>query len=115
MLIHQLLILLMKIKNKYNYVTIENLFNIMADFRMVKEAWEVENIVKAIDITKDGIYNMMRNSRAGMMEYQIESYFDFALKQHGVKDFAFKTIAASGKNATVCIIQIIIQKQKMET
>lgn len=36
-----------------------------------------------------------------MMEYQIESYFDFALKQHGVKDFAFKTIAASGKNATV--------------
>lgn len=24
----------------------------MADFRMVKEAWEVENIVKAIDITK---------------------------------------------------------------
>ena len=90
-----------EIKNKYNYVTIENLFNIMADFRMVKEAWEVENIVKSIDITKDGIYNMMRNSRAGMMEYQIESYFDFALKQHGVKDFAFKTIAASGKNATV--------------
>ena len=78
-----------EIKNKYNYVTIENLFNIMADFRMVKEAWEVENIVKAIDITKDGIYNMMRNSKAGMMEYQIESYFDFALKQHGVKDFAF--------------------------
>ena len=90
-----------EIKNKYNYVTIENLFNIMADFRMVKEAWEVENIVKAIDITKDGIYNMMRNSKAGMMEYQIESYFDFALKQRGVKDFAFKTIAASGKNATV--------------
>lgn len=90
-----------KISNKYSYITIENLFNIMADFRMVKESWEVENIVKAIDITKDGIYNMMRNSKAGMMEYQIESYFDFALKQHGVKDFAFKTIAASGKNATV--------------
>ncbi len=41
-----------EIKNKYNYVTIENLFNIMADFRMVKEAWEVENIVKAIDGTE---------------------------------------------------------------
>ncbi len=89
------------IKNKYPYITIENLFNIMADFRMVKEDWEVDNIVKAIHITKDGIYNMMKHSKAGMMEYQIESYFDFTLKQNGVKDFAFKSIAASGKNATV--------------
>lgn len=89
------------ILKKYAYLNIENLFNIMADFRMVKEKWEVENIVKAIEITKDGIYNMMKNSASGMMEYQIESYFDFALKQRGVKDFAFKSIAASGKNATV--------------
>ena len=33
------------------------------------------------------------------MHYELEAYFDFYLKQHGVKDFAFKTIAASGKNA----------------
>jgi Xaa-Pro aminopeptidase len=35
------------------------------------------------------------------MEYELEAYFDFTLKSCGVKDFAFKTIAASGKNATI--------------
>src|SRR3712207_7367619 len=36
-----------------------------------------------------------------MMEYEIEAYFDYVLTSEGVRDKAFKTIAASGKNATV--------------
>lgn len=44
---------------------------------------------------------MMRNAKPGMAEYEIEAYFDFELKRRGVKDFAFKSIAASGINASV--------------
>ena len=68
---------------------------------MIKEDCEIEKIEKAIDITKKGIYAMMSNSKSGMMEYEIEAYFDFELKRNGVKDYAFKSIAASGKNGTV--------------
>ncbi len=89
-----------KIKNNYPYINFINAHNIIAEFRMLKEPCEVEKIKKAINITKKGIYSMMSNSKAGMMEYEIEAYFDFELKKNGVKDFAFKSIAASGKNGT---------------
>jgi Xaa-Pro aminopeptidase len=36
-----------------------------------------------------------------MMEYEVEANFDYVLKCFGVTDYAFKTIAASGVNATV--------------
>ncbi|WP_291636688.1 M24 family metallopeptidase [Clostridium sp.] len=43
----------------------------------------------------------MKNSKAGMREYELEAYFDFTLKSNGVTDFAFHTIAACGKNAII--------------
>lgn len=90
-----------RIAENYPYVDFRNVHNTIAELRMIKSKYEVENIKKAIDITGKGIYSMMSHSRAGMMEYEIEAYFDFELKKNGVKDFAFKSIAASGKNATV--------------
>ena len=56
---------------------------------------------KAIEITQEGIENMIDNIKPGMMEYEIEAYFDFTLKKNGIYEKAFKTIAASGKNATI--------------
>lgn len=90
-----------RISKNYPYIKFINVHNTIAEFRMIKEECEIEKIEKAIDITKKGIYAMMENSKAGMMEYEIEAYFDFELKRSGVKDFAFKSIAASGKNGTV--------------
>lgn len=90
-----------RINKNYPYIKFINVHNIIAEFRMIKENCEIEKIEKAINITKKGIYAMMANSKAGMMEYEIEAYFDFELKRNGVKDFAFKSIAASGKNGTV--------------
>lgn len=90
-----------RISKNYPYIKFINVHNTIAEFRMIKENCEIEKIEKAIDITKKGIYAMMENSKAGMMEYEIEAYFDFELKKNGVKDFAFKSIAASGKNGTV--------------
>ncbi len=90
-----------KIKKNYPYIRLVNVYSIIAEFRMIKEKCEIENIEKAINITQKGIYAMMKNSKPGMWEYEIEAYFDFELKRNGVKDFAFKSIAASGKNGTV--------------
>lgn len=90
-----------RINKQYPGLKICDLHNILAKMRQIKKPIEVEKIEKAISITEKGIKSMMRNAEAGMYEYEIEAYFDFELKKAGVKDFAFKSIAASGKNATV--------------
>lgn len=90
-----------ELREKYPYVKIENIYKGISDLRTIKSKEEVELIKKAIDITKEGIYNMMKNIKPNMMEYEVEAYFDFSLKKNGVTDYAFETIAAAGKNATV--------------
>lgn len=90
-----------KIKENYPYVNIKNAYNIIGNLRLLKEDFEIENIKKAINITKDGIENILKNAKPNMMEYELEAYFDFELKKNGVKQKAFSTILASGKNATV--------------
>lgn len=89
------------ITTKYPYIIIKNAFPLISDLRTYKTNEEIENMRTAIEITKDGVRNIMKNAKPGMMEYELQAYFDFTLKSRGVIDFAFNTIAASGKNATV--------------
>jgi Xaa-Pro aminopeptidase len=90
-----------RLKASYPYIAIKNLHYILAELRSVKQEYEVDNIRSAIDITGRGVYNMLRNCRPDMYEYELEAYFDFELKRSGVRDFAFKSIVAGGENATV--------------
>ncbi len=92
---------LKEIKEKYYNITIKNGYRLISELRLIKTEEEVDRIRKAIAITIDGVKEIMKNSKAGIREYELEAYFDFVCKKSGVKDFAFKTIAASGKNATI--------------
>lgn len=89
------------LKYRFPAAEIINAYYIFADHRMVKYDWEIRNIQKAIDITAEGLYFMLKNICPGMIEYEAEAYFDFILKLRGVKEHAFPTIAASGANATI--------------
>ena len=89
------------LKKKYADVVVKNVYNEISNLRKVKSKEEIEEMQKAIDITTKGVEVLMKNCKPGMKEYELEAYFDFTLKQSGVTDFAFNTIAASGKNATV--------------
>lgn len=90
-----------KIRKTYPYINIKNVYPVISQLRTIKGEWEIENIKNAISITKEGILNILKNAKAGMYEYELEAYFDFVLKSKGVKEYAFKTIVASGKNATI--------------
>ncbi len=89
------------IMKRYPYVRVKNLYHDIALLRTIKREEEIELIKKAIDITYDGIKEIWSNAKPGMKEYEIEAYFNYILKKNGVKDFAFPTIAATGKNATI--------------
>lgn len=88
---------------KENLVDIPTLdcYKIIVSLRAVKEQEEVEKIKDAINITKGGIESLMKNCKAGMYEYQLESYFDFHIKNNGNRLHSFKTICAGGINATI--------------
>ncbi|MVX67137.1 M24 family metallopeptidase [Clostridium chromiireducens] len=90
-----------EIKDKYPQLTIKNFSSKIAPLRMIKSEQEIAEMKKAIEITIEGVKSLMRNAKVGMKEYELEAYFDFECKTKGVKDFAFRTIAAAGKNATI--------------
>jgi Xaa-Pro aminopeptidase len=89
-----------KLQNLFPSLTIKTNQMILAELRMSKTKDEVENIQKAIDITKEGLDNIMKSLEPKKFEYQIEAEFNYALNLNRSTP-AFNTIIASGKNATV--------------
>lgn len=87
------------IKSKFPFVQIKNARMLFAKARMVKEEEEINEMVKAIEITNKGLLNVLKNMKE-QYEYQLESYFDQSIKFNGATGFAFTTIGASGPNAT---------------
>jgi len=90
-----------EIQRLFPYVRIKDVSTKIAELRTIKDEEEIYNIKKAIEITREGILNIIKNSKSGMYEYELEAYFDFSLRKNGVKDFAFKPIVASGPNSTI--------------
>ncbi len=87
------------IEQKYNKEVI-NSIDIFKKLRTIKSDIEIKNIIKANEITNFGIKAILNNLNPNIMEYQIESYFDQAIKYNGATNYSFKTIAATGVNAT---------------
>ncbi|MBW9169976.1 aminopeptidase P family protein [Clostridium estertheticum] len=89
------------VTQRYPYLKVQNIYHEIASLRLIKSEEEINLIRKAIDITDRGIKQLMKNAKVGIKEYQLEAYFDFSLKSDGVMDYAFHTIAACGRNATI--------------
>ena len=74
-----------KLKKHYPDINIETVHPVLNRLRSVKEPNEIEAIKEAIKITDQGIQTMMRHSKPGMYEYEIEAFYHYTLKKHGVK------------------------------
>ncbi len=69
--------------------------------RMFKTDEEIEEIKQAIAHTKKGLDNVLANIKTRTHEYQLQADFLHAITLDGSEGYAFDTIAACGKNATV--------------
>ncbi len=87
-----------KLREKFPWVSILNARTLFMKARTIKDSFEIEEMRKAISITNRGIQAILSNIKE-CYEYQLESYFDQAIKYYGATGYAFPTIAASGKNA----------------
>lgn len=90
-----------ELKKKYPSMLIKNIFPTFVKLRKIKGDHEISKIKEAIELTKLGLINIMKNLKPNIYEYQIESFFDFSIKHGGATGHAFRTIVASGENATI--------------
>ena len=93
---------LVKLINKIDKrIQIKSYIPIIKKLRMVKNKSEIDSIKKAIDVTKIGIDEVIKNIKAGVMEYELEAIFEYIVKRNNVFELAFNPIIASGKNSCV--------------
>ncbi len=90
-----------KLRRNAPHAIIGDLYPVFGELRLIKEDWELDRMRKAMELTRLGIEEMMKQARTGMMEYELEAAFDYVLKKNGVRDKAFQTIAAGGKRGTI--------------
>ena len=90
-----------KIKERYPYVILKDIYPVMTHLRLVKDEYELSCIRKAIHTTNLGIQQMMHSAKPGTNEMTMEGVFNFVLAQAQCRNTAFETIAASGERATI--------------
>ena len=89
-----------ELEAKYPQLSTLDLKPFITNLRMVKSAYEVEQIRDAIAATNLGINKLILTLRPGIMEYELADTFEFFGRGHNRSHLAFDTIVASGKNAT---------------
>lgn len=89
-----------KLSALFPYLTLKTNQMILAEMRTVKDAFEIEQTKKALEITQEGLTRIMDTLKPGKFEYQIQAEYNYVLNNHRTSP-SFDTIAASGKNATI--------------
>ncbi len=86
------------LNNNYPSINLHNYHLQLRKQRTIKKDCEIEAMRKALDITKQGIENMMKASKPGMFEYEYKAEFDHALTSNGVLAPGFHPIISTGTN-----------------
>lgn len=86
---------------RYPFVAIKTLHPILTSLRTIKESFEIEQIKKAVHMTKEGLEAILCLLKPGVYEYQLESTFAHSIRMNGADGNSFPTIAASGADAVI--------------
>lgn len=93
------------IKEEYPLHRICRLAPILNIIRMQKKSYEVTAIQKAIDITEKAFRRVLKFTKPGIYEYEIEAEFIHEFIKNRSNGFAYSPIIASGQNA--CVLHYI--------
>lgn len=74
---------------------------LMEKLRCRKEPEEIEQIKRAVEITRSAFYRVLDMLKPGVMEYQVEAELIGEFTALGAQGHAFEPIIASGRNALV--------------
>src|SRR3569833_247003 len=74
---------------------------LIAKLRMVKDAGEIAEIRKAVDLNSQALEKALRRLKAGMTESELAAEIDYQSRKLGASGPAFDTIVAAGKRAAL--------------
>ncbi|MFO7897130.1 MAG: aminopeptidase P family protein [Candidatus Cloacimonadales bacterium] len=89
-----------KARERFIQLDCLSLNKLMPQLRMEKDAWEIEQLSHAIELTAKGIKRIYREAKAGMNEAELEAILRFEAVANQAKHLGFSPIIASGENAT---------------
>jgi Xaa-Pro aminopeptidase len=78
---------------------IQDLSPVLNELRIVKSEAELKLMRMAGKITALGVIEAMRNTRPGVMEYQLEAAMRYHFLLNGARDAGYRAIIAGGPNA----------------
>lgn len=84
------------ISNRGYAYEMSDIQSIFSEIRAIKSKYEISMIRKAIDITGEGIKQILKKTKPGMKEYQVAAIFEYFLAMNGAGEPSFKSIVASG-------------------
>ncbi len=82
-------------------IEIQNLYSIIGTLRMQKDSDEVTKVEKAIEMTKNGLNEVLKVLKPGLYEYQVQATYEYSIKYQGSIKPSFPTIAGAGYNGTM--------------
>ncbi|NOT84218.1 MAG: M24 family metallopeptidase [Methylococcaceae bacterium] len=114
---HNLLIWLNEIRNQTRRGVVApnelvSLEHILHEMRLFKTEAELKLMRKAANVSADAHIKAMQRVKAGAYEYQIEADIVHTLMQEGLRNVAYPSIVAGGKNA--CTLHYTENKDKLK-
>ncbi len=89
-----------------------SLEHILHEMRLFKSAAELKLMRKAAEVSCKAHKRAMQKCKPGLYEYQIESEIIHEFMQQGLRNTAYPSIVAGGKNA--CILHYVDNKDKLK-
>lgn len=74
---------------------------VMGMLRVVKDSDELRRLRRASEISAQAHREAMKESRAGMWEYEVEALVEFTFRRHGAERVGYPSIVGSGINSTI--------------
>jgi len=84
----------------------------LAEMRVIKDDYEVGLLQKAVNLTGDGLSEVLRVCRPGMYEFEIEALLEYTWRRSGSSMPGFESIVGSGENAVT--LHYSANNRKME-
>lgn len=87
------------LRQRYPQLAIADITKLISPLRMIKDEHEIKALQKAIDVTGQGIMDVMESVTSEMYEYELEAMLFYRMQRSGIHNWGFAPIIASGVNA----------------
>jgi Xaa-Pro aminopeptidase len=90
-----------KVKERIPGVKVENSSRYLESMRMIKTRLEITAIETAIQVTYEGLTELLASIKPGVKEFQLDGILEESFKKRGAQYMAFSPIVGAGEETTI--------------